>query len=339
MHSFLAVAEDIDIARNVDVDGDRIEQLSNQADAGAVDAYAAQVQLAKTLIRKLEVDKQAIYDDGAYLWNCAQSAFADFLSSPPKLLKGVGLALSRRWENHTQRLHAVALSLKSAILDTLEGFQALHEVSAKQDEAVHQKGIRGSIGLRDGQMTIAQRKHMSAPPGFGLKSPLSPESADSEDLDEDQMESHLNMGLGGVDEEASEDDELVDVGFALGKGKARAVKQQHQLAAAGTTVVLQTPQPNQRPAQQKAGQWLALEPQSGAGRSGTTHSTHSASSSTAVATLGESEKDGTDGASTIRQSADDITLAEEDEDDEDDEDYACEFSLLLTICRDLFSNA
>lgn len=307
MHAFLAVAEDIDVARDLDVDGVRIEQLSNQADTSAVEAYAAQVKQAKNLVRKLEADKQAVYDDGTHLWNSTQAAFADLTTYP----KGLGLSLSRRWESHRQRMHAITLALKNAILDTLDGFTTLLEIAQQQQEAVNKKGIRGSIGLRDGQMSVSKRRHLSAPAGFGPKGRSLISPADSE-----QMESHLNLALGGVDEEEEdededdddEDDEMVDVGFALAKGKARPSNMQPT-----STVVLQAQPAPPRDSGHKGGHWLALDPLSSGSQSSYGDA---ASSSHAGSTLAESEKDG-DGTSTIRQSTDGTLAEEEDEDDLD----------------------
>ncbi|KAG9035607.1 hypothetical protein FRB95_011013 [Tulasnella sp. JGI-2019a] len=300
VHAFLSVAEDVDIARNVDIDGARIEQLTNQADPAIVEAYSAQVQLAKTLIRKLEADKQTVYDDATHLWHCTQSAFADFISCPPKLLRGVGMSLSRRWEDHIQRLNAVALNLKNAILDTLDGYQALYVVGTEQAEGVNRHNATNT-GTQKTSNVI--RRHISAPPGFGLKPGFSP--ADSTD-------SHLNMTLGGVDEDdddddddeeyEDEDDDIVGMGFALGKGKSRP-------PPPTATVLLQPPTPGYRGdavAPMKGGKWLALEPLSGSPSSAMMESPTSVS------------KDG-DGASTIRQSVDgQETLRDEEYGEEDD---------------------
>ncbi|KAG8862412.1 hypothetical protein FRB96_001482 [Tulasnella sp. 330] len=303
--AFLSLAEDIDVARNLDIDGVRLEQLTNQADSGAVEAYSAHVQLAKTLIRKLEADKQAVYDVGSHLWNCAQSAFADFVSCSPKLLKGVGIALSRRWEDHSQRLNAVALSLRSAILDTLDGYQALHAVVSMQEAAINKSTRAETIsGMGPTKVPAVMRRHMSAPPGFGTKILFSPAES---------IDSHLNM-LGGVNEDEEEeeddgeyddeDDDIVGMGFALGKGKARQ-------PSPSTTVLLQPPHPINRGASStpiKGGKWLALEPVTGP-------PTSVIMESPASATL-----DG-DGASTIRQSIDgQTTLRDEDNDEGVDDD-------------------
>lgn len=251
--AFLSLAEDTDIARTIDVDGFRAESMTAQAETGLAQAYSSLVDQARVLVRKLETAKQAIYDDASAIWTAAQACFAeDFTVSESgtdltaKQLKPIlgdpsltaepiirqstraspkdpGLDVETSalgFENFLSVIPAGVTSLRSALLETVESLGALANIGIQQEEAA-KRGIRGSIGLRDGQMMSWASGDHSLQNGHGHYTDV---NAAIEHLTmdgaHDQM---LNLSLEDEGYEDEDGDEMVDVSFALGRKKPSAV--------------------------------------------------------------------------------------------------------------------
>ena len=266
--AFLGLAEDIDVARTIDVDG-IMYPSSNPLEPGVVEEYTATVHSARKLIRKLEFDKQAVYDDGSSMWAYAQAAFAD--AEVDALAQ---LSDFKRHDGQTpaQLITHTSALLKSSIGDTMDGYVSLLSVAKNQEDA-HKRGVRGSIGLRVGQ------------PKETDTGDIMPLSA----VDSNISISDLMMDQGGGPED------VVDVGFALGRGKGKA-PQYHNVVQLG-------------------------QPATKNGVPSGSHHQRIPSTGTAAPTYRENETDG-DGTSTIRQSTDmpPPSYHHRDESDEEDED-------------------
>lgn len=291
LSAFLAIAEDIDVARTVDVDG-IIYPSPHPLDPVLVDTYNSLVQAARKLMRKLECDKQAVFDEGSNVWSLGQAVFVDRTALDSLTLAKLRLEFLWAWDNPAEGLKVTVDVLKSAMVDTVDDYQKLYEVAQKQEDA-HRHGIRASIGLRDGQISPANRHRLSmAGPRHGGGDHLP--SAD-------EIAANLDFNL---DDVIDEDEDVVDVGFALG---GRSKTKPSAAAQYGNAGQLQAPVDSTG---------RAVSPAKGRGPSLDIRHPSNASVSSATATYWERETDG-DGTSTIRPSVDGRHPEEEDEDDLD----------------------
>ncbi|KAG8908432.1 hypothetical protein FRB99_006637 [Tulasnella sp. 403] len=299
LSAFLSSMEDIDVARSIDVDG-IIYPSPHPVDPALVEEYNGLVQQARYLIRKLEADKQAVYDHGSSLWTDFQAGFADHTAATDGGNAGLHLNYTNDRTSLGTFIRSQAGALRSAIFDTADCYEALFEVSRKQADA-YRHGVRGSIGLRDGQISPAQRHRMSIVGQHGL-----------DDVPHTATDPHLSPNLDlNLGDSLDDDEDVVDVGFALGRSKAKT-----QPAPAPQAVQLQAPIPptSRSVSPSKSGPW----PSNGGPSKGSRAHTPALSVSTAAPTYREVETD-RDGASTIRQSTD--VPPPNYEDDEDDEDF------------------
>ncbi|KAG9040494.1 hypothetical protein FS837_000552 [Tulasnella sp. UAMH 9824] len=291
LSAFLAIAEDIDVARTVDVDG-IIYPSPHPPDPVLVDTYNSLVQAARKLMRKLECDKQAVFDEGSNVWSLGQAIFVDRTALDSLTLAKLRLEFLWAWDNPAEGLKVTVDVLKSAMVDTVDDYQKLYEVAQKQEDA-HRHGIRASIGLRDGQISPANRHRLSmAGPRHG---------GDHHLPSADEIAANLDFNL---DDVIDEDEDVVDVGFALGGRSKTKPSAATQYANAGQ---LQAPVDSTG---------RAVSPAKGRGPSLDIRHPSNASVSSATATYWERETDG-DGTSTIRPSVDGRHPEEEDEDDLD----------------------
>ena len=238
MSAFLALAEDTDVARNLDVDGLRKELSAQvQLESSLAEEYGKQVDLARRLVRKLEVDKQAVYDDGSSLWTAVQAAFSTETSqifSPPD-----GWSSHLSPHGYVDVMYAAVNSLRTSLAGTLETFEALVEVGRNQEEGA-KRGVRGSIGLRDGQSLVIQQQNHRLLNHIGEEETqtttlprLNAHMLSSYELESQMASLDLSMMSDSDGEADGEDggdgeDEMVDVGFALGTTKKSKRLLQHQ---------------------------------------------------------------------------------------------------------------
>ncbi|KAG9019883.1 hypothetical protein FRB90_000013 [Tulasnella sp. 427] len=289
LSAFLAIAEDIDVARTVDVDG----IIYSSPEPALADTYNGLVQTARKLMRKLECDKQAIYDEGSNVWSLGQAIFVERTAMDAVTLVKLRLEFLKTWDNPADGLKCTAEVLTSAMVDTVDDYQKLYEVAQKQEDA-HRHGIRASIGHRDGQTSPVNRHRLSLAAG--------PRHDRNLIQSADEITANLDFNL---DDVIDEDEDVVDVSFALGNQSKTKPSAAAQYAHAGQL---------HAPIDPSTGR--AASPARGRGPSLDIRHRQSGSISTATATAWERETDG-DGTSTIRPSMDGRHVEEDDEDDLD----------------------
>jgi hypothetical protein len=166
LNAFVALLEDTDVAAYVDVEGLRSYEVSQDPSG----SYGNDVKRARTLIRSLEVTKQALYDDGTLLLLHSQVIFKTTLDT------------SSPWQDLTA---AIAL-LRSDLDSALEQIDSLIKVADTQSAAT-EFGIQGRIGSK------AHRRPRSTPITRRSRADSYPDDESSQSRDDSAAEDVVDM--------------------------------------------------------------------------------------------------------------------------------------------------
>ncbi|KDQ09889.1 hypothetical protein BOTBODRAFT_178627 [Botryobasidium botryosum FD-172 SS1] len=208
MSAFTALIEDADVAAHVDVDGLDLGSLDEGGEAAR--RYAASVQRACTLVRELEVTKQALYDDTMALFMASQAASPQTFHNRD----------SNRWD----LLASSLTSLRLNIVDILTQFTVLSDIGIQQTKLAA-SGVPGRRGSRSANRSTSPTPSSSGPAGPSRyrESTLSMESDSATFID-------LADVLG-----TSTSRELLDGGYYSDAAATNGMRMSHARTVSSTT--------------------------------------------------------------------------------------------------------